>query len=141
MVGIDQHFTPHGFRYTFNDLARQLAGDPLIIRSLTGHVTEDMRAHYSHVRPNERLALACQMSRLVLPNSVNLTGQTATEIGMVNPTTKAASGGKSGSGGGNSHLEAPARSGTVGKKANGFAERDTRFELATFTLGIRSEHQ
>lgn len=54
-AGIDRRFTVHGFRHTFNNLARQEAhGD--VVRSMTGHVTPRMTSHYSHVGHDEKIA-------------------------------------------------------------------------------------
>jgi integrase len=47
-AGIERHFTQHGFRRTFNNLSRQIAGE-IVTRSITGHVTQAMTEHYSHV--------------------------------------------------------------------------------------------
>ena len=46
--------TPHGLRRTFNDLARRAGVDPIVTKSLTGHVTERMREHYSSVGLDEK---------------------------------------------------------------------------------------
>jgi integrase len=46
-IGLTQRFTVHGLRRTFNDLARRAGADRIVIRCLTGHVTEKMREHYS----------------------------------------------------------------------------------------------
>jgi integrase len=48
-AGIADRFTVHGLRKTFNDVTRRAKVDPLVIKSITGHVTEDMREHYSTV--------------------------------------------------------------------------------------------
>lgn len=53
-AGIADRFTVHGLRRTFNDVARRAKVDPLVIKSLTGHVTEDMREHYSTVDLDEK---------------------------------------------------------------------------------------
>lgn len=53
-AGIESHFTPHGLRRTFNDLARRAGVDPIVTKALTGHVTERMREHYSSVRLDEK---------------------------------------------------------------------------------------
>jgi integrase len=63
-VGIKGRFTVHGFRRTFNNLARQVAGE-IITRSITGHVTQAMTEHYSHVGREEKLAAAGSVVRLV----------------------------------------------------------------------------
>lgn len=51
-AGVKQ-ISPHGLRYTFNHLARQVAvGD--VVRSMTGHVTEQMTLHYDWVEDHEK---------------------------------------------------------------------------------------
>ncbi len=61
---ISKRVTPHGLRRTFNNLARQVAGD-IVTRSITGHVTEAMTEHYSHVAIDEKLRAASNIVRLV----------------------------------------------------------------------------
>jgi integrase len=61
---ISKRVTPHGLRRTFNNLARQVAGD-IVTRSITGHVTEAMTEHYSHVGLGEKLRAANNIVRLV----------------------------------------------------------------------------
>jgi integrase len=63
-AGIVRRFTVHGFRRTFNNLSRQVAGE-IVTRSITGHVTQSMTEHYSHVGGEEKLAAAGQIVRLV----------------------------------------------------------------------------
>ncbi len=63
-AGINRHFAMHGFRRTFNNLSRQVAGE-IVTRSITGHVTQSMTEHYSHVGGAEKLAAAGQIVRLV----------------------------------------------------------------------------
>lgn len=63
-VGIKRRFTVHGFRRTFNNIARQVAGE-IVTRSITGHVTQAMTEHYSHVGREEKLAAAGNVVRLV----------------------------------------------------------------------------
>jgi integrase len=63
-VGIRRRFTVHGFRRTFNNIARQVAGE-IVTRSITGHVTQAMTEHYSHVGREEKLAAAGSVVRLV----------------------------------------------------------------------------
>ena len=52
-AGISERFTLHGFRRTFNNLLRQ-ATTGEVVRSMTGHVTERMTEHYSHVETAEK---------------------------------------------------------------------------------------
>ena len=52
-AGLDKHVTAHTMRRTFNNLARQAAGD-IVARAMTGHSTEAMTEHYSHVTLEEK---------------------------------------------------------------------------------------
>jgi len=65
VAGIDASFTPHGLRRTFNDLARRAGVDPIVTKSLTGHVTERMREHYSSVRLDEKKEALTNVVRLI----------------------------------------------------------------------------
>ena len=65
-AGVTQRFTLHGFRRTFNNLARQTASS-LVVRSITGHVTDRMFEHYSHVEADEKRRAAHEVVRLVYP--------------------------------------------------------------------------
>jgi integrase len=53
-AGITRRFTIHGLRHTFNNLLRQATPDAIVIRSMTGHADEKMRARYSHVAQDEK---------------------------------------------------------------------------------------
>jgi len=64
LAKITKRVTPHGLRRTFNNLARQVAGD-IVTRSITGHVTGAMTEHYSHVAIDEKLRAANNIVRLV----------------------------------------------------------------------------
>jgi integrase len=72
-VGINRRFTVHGFRRTFNNIARQVAGE-IVTRSITGHVTPAMTEHYSHVGREEKLAAAGSVVRLVFGTAVGASG-------------------------------------------------------------------
>jgi integrase len=52
-----QRVTTHGLRRTFNDAGRKL-GAREVLQSLTGHATEEMTDHYSHISSSEKTALA-----------------------------------------------------------------------------------
>ena len=54
-TGIAIRFTTHGFRRTYNDLARRHV-DGLVVRSVVGHSSEAMTEHYSRVDVNEKRA-------------------------------------------------------------------------------------
>lgn len=64
-IGFTRRFTVHGLRRTFNDLARRAGADGIVIRSLTGHVTEKMREHYSTVALDEKRQTAADVVQLV----------------------------------------------------------------------------
>ena len=65
LIGLKIHFTPRGMRRTFNDLMRLAKVEPLIIKSISGHQTEQMREHYSTVQPFERRDSIGRILRLV----------------------------------------------------------------------------
>jgi integrase len=62
---IEQRFTPHGMRRSFNDHLRRAGVDPVTAKSLTGHVTEGMREHYSTVRLDEKRAAVVAVAGLL----------------------------------------------------------------------------
>ena len=65
VAGITERFTPHGLRRTFNDMLRRAKVDPVIAKALTGHVTEQMREHYSTVGLDEKRAAVASVLRLL----------------------------------------------------------------------------
>jgi integrase len=67
-AGISRRLTVHGLRRSFNNLSRQVAGE-IVTRSITGHVTQEMTEHYSHVGRDEKLAAGSAVARLVLPSA------------------------------------------------------------------------
>jgi integrase len=64
-AGITERFTPHGLRRTFNDMLRRAKMDPVIAKALTGHVTDQMREHYSTVGLDEKRAAVASVLRLL----------------------------------------------------------------------------
>jgi hypothetical protein len=60
-------FTPRGLRRTFNDLARGAEVESLVTRSISGHLTDRMREHYSTVTPVEQRESIGRVLRLVKP--------------------------------------------------------------------------
>jgi integrase len=68
---IMKRFTVHGLRYTFTDLVRRANVDAVVRRALTGHVTEEMQRHYSHVGIDEKRAAIAGVIRLVQPEPAN----------------------------------------------------------------------
>lgn len=55
-IGLTKKFTQRGMRRTFNDLARAASVESLVTRSISGHLTETMKDHYSTVQPTEQRA-------------------------------------------------------------------------------------
>ena len=55
-IGLGKKFTQRGLRRTYNDLARAVNVDGLVVRSISGHLTESMQHHYSSVSPDEQRA-------------------------------------------------------------------------------------
>ncbi len=52
-----QYVTPHGMRRTFNNLGRQLAPKD-VLKAMSGHATDEMVEHYSHIELDEKTAAA-----------------------------------------------------------------------------------
>lgn len=65
LMGLKKNFTPRGMRRTFNDLARVANVEALVTKSISGHLTEQMRKHYSTVSPDEQRASIRRLLRLV----------------------------------------------------------------------------
>jgi len=53
---VKHRFTVLVLRYTFTDLIRLSKADAVMRRALTGHVTQEMQQHYSHVGTQEKRA-------------------------------------------------------------------------------------
>src|SRR5262245_9700651 len=67
MAEIKAPFTVHGLRRTFNNLARQVTSCE-VVRSITGHVTNAMTEHYSHIAIAEKRAAVARVLRLLHEN-------------------------------------------------------------------------
>ena len=65
LIGLKKQFTPRGMRRTFNDLARVANVEAIITKSISGHLTEQMREHYSTVSPVEQRESIGRLLRLV----------------------------------------------------------------------------
>jgi len=63
-------FTPRGLRRTFNDLARTAKVEALVTKSISGHLTDRRREHYSTVQPIEQRESIGRVLRLVKGGSV-----------------------------------------------------------------------
>lgn len=88
-AGIAGRFTVHGLRRTFHDLARRAGVDGLVTKSLTGHVTERMREHYSTVGLDEKRSALTAVVKLV-PTVVGT--EVGTGVQTVTPASTALSG-------------------------------------------------
>jgi len=65
LIGLKKKFTPRGMRRTFNDLARVANVEAIVTKSISGHLTEQMREHYSTVSPVEQRESIGRVLRLV----------------------------------------------------------------------------
>jgi integrase len=54
LIGLTKRFSPRGMRRTFNDLARAAKVESLVTKSISGHLTDRMKDHYSTVSPGEQ---------------------------------------------------------------------------------------
>jgi hypothetical protein len=70
LIGLEMRFTPRGLRRTFNDLARLSNVEALVTKSISGHLTDRMRAHYSTVQPVEQRESIGRVLRLVVKAGV-----------------------------------------------------------------------
>jgi integrase len=74
LIGLEMRFTPRGLRRTFNDLARLSNVEALVTKSISGHLTDRMRAHYSTVQPVEQRESIGRVLRLVTRAGVTAPG-------------------------------------------------------------------
>ena len=70
LIGLEMSFTPRGLRRTFNDLARTARVEALVTKSISGHLTDRMREHYSTVHPVEQRESIGAVLRLVKGGAV-----------------------------------------------------------------------
>jgi integrase len=70
LIGLEMSFTPRGLRRTFNDLARAAKVEALVTKSISGHLTDRMREHYSTVHPVEQRESIGAVLRLVRGGAV-----------------------------------------------------------------------
>jgi hypothetical protein len=87
LIGLKKKFTPRGMRRTFNDLARVANVEAIVTKSISGHLTEQMREHYSTVSPVEQRESIGRLLRLVkssesgLASTPSLTDADGTQTG------------------------------------------------------------
>jgi integrase len=70
LLALPLRFTPHGLRRTFNDLMRVAKVESLVTKSISGHLTDRMREHYSTVSAVEQRESIGHVLRLVKPQPV-----------------------------------------------------------------------
>lgn len=56
--------SPHGLRYSFNHAAKRVA-ERDVVRSITGHVTEEMTQHYDWIRADEKRSAVAGVVALI----------------------------------------------------------------------------
>jgi len=54
LTGLKKNITPRAMRRTFNDVARAANVESLVTKSISGHLTDRMKDHYSTVSPVEQ---------------------------------------------------------------------------------------
>jgi len=63
-LGLEKKITQRALRRTFNDLARAAEVNDVVTRSISGHLTERMRQHYSSVNASEQREARAKVIRL-----------------------------------------------------------------------------
>jgi hypothetical protein len=65
LIGLKKGISPRGMRRTFNDVARAAKVESLVTKSISGHLTDRMKDHYSTVSPGEQRESIGRVLRLV----------------------------------------------------------------------------
>jgi hypothetical protein len=65
LTGLTKKVTPRAMRRTFNDVARAAQVEGLVTKSISGHLTDRMKDHYSTVSPGEQRESIGRVLRLV----------------------------------------------------------------------------
>jgi hypothetical protein len=65
LIGLTKDLSPRGMRRTFNDVARAAKVESLVTKSISGHLTDRMKDHYSTVSPGEQRESIGRVLRLV----------------------------------------------------------------------------
>ena len=81
LIGMKKNITPRAMRRTFNDVARAAKVESLVTKSISGHLTDRMKDHYSTVSPVEqRESIGCVL-RLVRTEAPLATEQSGAASG------------------------------------------------------------
>lgn len=81
LVGLSKKFTPRGMRRTFNDLMRIAKVEAIVTKSISGHLTDRMREHYSTVTPDEQRESIGNVVQLFGRQSGEGSGEGHTRVG------------------------------------------------------------
>lgn len=95
LIGLKKNFTPRGMRRTFNDVARAAKIESLVTKSISGHLTDRMKDHYSTVSPAEQrdsIGRVLHLVRTEAPVPSPLTTQSGAPSGAPRPSTGAPKG-------------------------------------------------
>lgn len=92
LIGLKKTFTPRGMRRTFNDMCRAVQVEHLVTKSISGHLTDRMKDHYSTVSPNEQRESIGRVLRLVKVGHSAAASAEPTESGAPGGASKGASG-------------------------------------------------
>jgi hypothetical protein len=65
LIGLKKNITPRVMRRAFNDMARAAKIEGLVAKSISGHLTDRMKDHYSTVSPVEQRESIGRVLRLV----------------------------------------------------------------------------
>ncbi len=81
LIGLKKKFTPRGMRRTFNDLMRIAKVEAIVTKSISGHLTDRMREHYSTVTPDEQRESIGNVVSLFGPRKAVPSGEESGEEG------------------------------------------------------------
>lgn len=84
LIGLKKNFTPRGMRRTFNDMCRAAKVESLVTKSISGHLTDRMKDHYSTVSPAEQRESIGRVLRLVRTNPAPNTASSGAPSGAPN---------------------------------------------------------
>jgi integrase len=81
LIGVTKNITPRAMRRTFNDVARAAKVESLVTKSISGHLTDRMKDHYSTVSPIEQRESIGRVLRLVRTDAPLTAKQSGAESG------------------------------------------------------------
>lgn len=83
LVGLNKKLTPRGMRRTFNDLMRIAKVEAIVTKSISGHLTDRMREHYSTVTPDEQRESIGNVVQLFGPQNRDVGPKVGRVVGRV----------------------------------------------------------